>query len=424
MTQSTVAIIGTGAAGLACGHLLHKNYDLTVYEQADYLGGHANSITVEHNGETVRFDTAFVVFNDPAYPNFIRALDELKVPHMRAPMSFSFRIQPSGLEYMTRGLTYCFCDWENLRSLSFWKLLYEMGKFYRQAPAVLTDPKYRDYSIDAYVREHGYSEAFTHSFLIPLIAVTWSLPPEKMLEYPIFTLVEFLYNHGALRGFRTGQSWRTVTNGSRSYIEKLVVPFQDRIQLGCGATAVKRYKDYVEVTDTYGQKRKFTHVILTCHADQSLRLLADPTPAEQAILSKFKYNRTQVVAHYDPSVMPRKKRNWAAWNYFVEYDADNKPLFSFTYHMNRLQQVSKNNDYFVTIDGTERIDKSKIFREFTYEHPLFDLAAIKAQAELPRLNTDGQVYFCGSYCKYGFHEDAFRSGVEVCRRLTGQPIWE
>jgi len=424
MTKSSVAIIGTGPAGLACGHFLHHRFDVTVYEKNEYVGGHANSVTVEHNGETVRFDTAFVVFNNAAYPLFMRLLSELNVASMYCPMSFSFQIYPDGLQYMTRGLTYCFCDLENLLSWRFLRMLFEMVKFHRNAPEVLKDRKYRDYSIAAYVREKNYSEDFQHRFLIPLIAVTWSLPPEKMLDYPIVTLVEFLYHHGALQGPLGRKHWRTVVNGSRSYVDKITAPFNDRILTNRGVACVRRRNGAVEVSDSHGEIKTFDHVIFACHADQALALLADPTALERELLSKFKYHRSRVVVHTDASMMPAKRRHWAGWNYFVEYDRDHNPRSSTTYHMNTLQEVSPTADYFVTFGDIDRVDDKKILKELAYEHPIFDLLAINAQRELHKLNQNGLSYFCGSYFKYGFHEDAFRTGVEVCRALTGEPIWE
>lgn len=424
MTRPTVAIIGTGAAGLACGHFLHDRFDLTLYEKNDYVGGHANSVTVSYGGETVRFDTAFVVFNNAAYPLFMRLLEELKVPNRYCPMSFSFQIEPDGLQYMTHGLSYCFCDLKNLRSWRFLKMLFEMVKFHRQAREVLTEPQYRELSIAAYLSARGYSDDLLQRFLIPLIAVTWSLPPEEMLAYPVLTLVEFLDHHGALQGVMGRKHWRTVVNGSRSYVDRIAEPFRDRILMNRGVTRVRRGNGAVEVEDDRGERRRFDHLILACHADQALALLADPTPDERELLGRFRYHRSRVLVHTDTSLMPRNRRHWAGWNYHVEYDRDRRPRSSTTYHMNTLQKVSETTDYFVTFGDTSRVDTSKVLKALSYEHPIFDLAAIHAQAKLHTLHQNGRTFFCGSYFKFGFHEDAFRAGVEVCRALTGEPIWK
>ncbi|MGH8583947.1 MAG: NAD(P)/FAD-dependent oxidoreductase [Gammaproteobacteria bacterium] len=424
MIKPTVAIIGTGAAGLACGHFLHERFDVTMYEKNDYIGGHANSVTVSHGGETVRFDTAFVVFNNTAYPLFIRLLEELKVPNRYCPMSFSFQIEPDGLEYMTHGLTYCFCDLKNLRSWRFLKMLFEMVKFHRQAREVLTEPRYRELSIADYMKARGYSDDLLQRFLIPLIAVTWSLPPEEMLAYPVLTLVEFLDHHGALQGVTGRKHWRTVVNGSRSYVDRISEPFRDRILMNRGVTRVRRGSGAVEVADDRGERRGFDHVVLACHADQALAMLVDPTAQERELLSTFRYHKSRVLVHTDRSLMPRNRRHWAGWNYHVEYEHDRRPRSSTTYHMNTLQKVSETADYFVTFGDTSRVDPAKVLKELHYEHPVFDLGAIHAQAKLETLNQNGRTFFCGSYFKYGFHEDAFRAGLEVCRALTGEPIWK
>ncbi len=424
MKKPTVAVIGTGAAGLACGHFLHERFDLTLYEKNDRIGGHANSVTVSHAGETVRFDTAFVVFNSHAYPFFMRLLEELKVPHMYCPMSFSYQIEPDGLQYMTHGLTYCFCDLGNLRSWRFLKMLLEMIKFHRQAREVLTEPRYHQLSIAEYMKIRAYSDDLLHRFLIPLIAVTWSLPPEEMLAYPILTLVEFLDNHGALQGVMGRKHWRTVVDGSRSYVDRVSDPFRDRILLNRGVRSVRRETASIEVEDEGGERRQFDHVIFACHADQALVLLADPTPEERDLLGRFRYHGSRVLMHTDTTLMPRNRRHWAGWNYYVQYDHERLPRSSTTYHMNTLQKVSKSTDFFVTFGDTSRVDPTKVLKELAYEHPVFDLGAIHAQAKLHILNQNGRTFYCGSYFKYGFHEDAFRAGVEVCRALTGEPIWK
>jgi predicted NAD/FAD-binding protein len=246
-----------------------------------------------------------------------------------------------------------------------------------------------------------------------------------MLAYPIYTLIDFLAGHGALQGIAGGMHWRTVVNGSRSYVEKITALFPDRIFTNRGVNRVSRRNGQVQITDVHGRQENYDKVIFACHADQALAMLADPSELEQQLLSKFSYNPSRVVVHTDSSLMPRKKRHWAGWNYYVHYrDAqDLNPPSSFTYHMNTLQRVSKKNDYFVTIGDTSRVNEQAILREFLYQHPTFDVDAAQAQTELHLLNQNGHSYFCGSYFKFGFHEDAFRSGVEACRALAGPSIW-
>ena len=423
MTRPTLAIIGTGPAGLACGYFLHKQFAITLYEKNNYIGGHANTVEIQGDAETIKLDTAFVIFNDAAYPLFKRLLAELYVPSMTCPMSFGFQIKPAALEYTTRGLTYCFCEPRNLVNKRFVKMLVQIRRFRKEAIEVRKDDQYQNYSIADYVKERGYGDDFLHHFLVALVSVVWSLPPEKMLDYPIRALVDFLDNHGALQGVFGRKRWKTIVNGSRSYVDRLIAPFKDRILMECGVRKVSRKKKALEITDSQGRKQKFDHVIFACHADQALQILHEPTPLERQLLSKFKYHPARVIVHTDPVVMPKNRTRWAGWNYLIDYDEDKNLNSSFTYYMNRLQKVSKRRHYFVTINDPGRVNKEKILKALEYEHPIFDVEAIKAQDKLHRLNQNGRTYFCGSYFKYGFHEDAFRSGLEVCRNLTGRKVW-
>lgn len=424
MNQQSIAIIGSGAAGMACGHFLHSRYDLSFYEQNDYVGGHANTAVIQNDQETVYSDTAFVIFNDENYPLFNRLLQELSVPSIQCPMDFSIHVAPSGWTYNTRGLSYVPTNLKHLFDAKFRGLLKETGRFYRQASEILNEPRYHDYSIADYVREKGYSDTFLDNYLIPILAVVWSIPPHKMLEYPALTMIEFLKNHGAFQGILGAKRWRTVMRGSGSYRDKIIQPFKDRIRLQCAAVRVIRTSSGVEIQDSQGQTQNFDKVIFACHADQALRCLGEPSSSEIEILGAFQYTQSKVLLHNDASIMPRNKWNWAGWNYYVDYAEDGELRSSFSYYMNRLQKVSKQENYFVTVNPWGRIDERKILREYDYEHPLFDLAAIKAQTRLSELNQNGVIYFCGSYFGHGFHEDAFRSGIEVCRLVTGEPIWE
>lgn len=424
MSQESIAIIGTGAAGMACGYFLHKKYDLTLYEQNNYIGGHANTAIVEHNGETVHTDTAFVIFSVENYPLFNRLLDELNVPSIKCPMDFSLNVRPTGWQYNTRGLSYVPTNLKNLIDPNFRSMLKETGRFYKQAIEIIDSPKYHNHSIADYVKEKGYSDTFLDNYLIPILSVVWSIPPDNMLDYPALTMIEFLKHHGAFQGLFGRKRWRTVAKGSGTYRDRLVEPFKQSIRTECTVKKVVRKHGKVQITDNQDQTSTYDKVIFACHADQALRILADPSPIERDVLAAFKYTASTVVLHTDSSIMPQKQSLWAGWNYFVDYDKSGSLKSSFSYYMNKLQKVSKQQAYFVTVNPWGRIDENKILRQYEYEHPLFDLAAINAQKSIPKLNENGISFFCGSYTRYGFHEDAIRSGIEVCRNITGEPIWE
>ncbi len=424
MSQESIAIIGTGAAGMACGYFLHKKYDLTLYEQNNYVGGHANTAILEHEGETVHTDTAFVIFSVENYPLFNRLLDELKVPSIKCPMDFSLNVRPTDWQYNTRGLSYIPTNLKNLVDPNFRSLLRETGRFYKQAIEIIDSPKYHNHSIADYVKEKGYSDTFLDNYLIPILSVVWSIPPNNMLDYPALTMIEFLKHHGAFQGLFGRKRWRTVAKGSGTYRDKIIEPFKQRILTECAVKKVTRKHGKVQITDNHGQTSTYDKVIFACHADQALRILDDPCTMEREVLGAFEYTASTVLLHTDSSIMPQKRNLWAGWNYFVDYDNNGNLKSSFSYYMNKLQKVSKKQDYFVTVNPWGRINESNVLHQYEYEHPLFDLAAINAQKSIPKLNENGVSFFCGSYTRYGFHEDAIRSGIEICRNITGEPIWE
>lgn len=411
-----IAIIGTGVAGMGCGHFLYKKYDLTFFEQNDYVGGHTNTITIDEEGTPVYVDTGFMVFNFQTYPHLCKLFDEIKAPIKKTDMSFSVQHVPTGLEYCGSGLSGLFAQRRNIFSPSYIRMLMQVSRFNAESVKILDDPKYAGYSIGQYIKEHGYGEDMLWKYLVPMSSAVWSTPMEQMLDFPAVTLVRFFKNHGFL-GLNTQHQWYTLQNGSQAYRELLIKPFKNKIFVNLGAKKVTRKNGKVQVHLADGEVQEFDKVIFACHADQALRLLEEPTYQETRLLSPFKYQYNKATVHTDESVMPKTKKTWSSWNYRIE--ARNGQLVPTTiYWMNSLQQVSEKKNYFVSINALPgSIDEKKIIKEIDYEHPLFDVAAIQAQKELPQLNDKGPVYFCGSYFKYGFHEDAYASAVDLCLKL-------
>jgi predicted NAD/FAD-binding protein len=423
--MTTLAIIGTGVAGLGCAHFLHSRYDVTLFEQNDYPGGHTNTIVVNEQGRQVPIDTGFMVYNEVTYPNLTRLFRELEVETKPTTMSFSVSHQPSGIEYNGAGMNRLFGQRRNLVSPRFWRLLLQMGRFNSEAIQALKDSTYETYTVGRYVEERGYGEDFLNLFLVPMSSAVWSTPPDRMLEFPAYTLLRFFHNHGFL-GLHTHHPWRTLVGGARSYVARMSAPWKDRIRLNSKVSGVSRGKDGVRVVTTDGTVTRFDKVIMASHADETLRLLADPTPAEQTLLKEFQYQRNTATLHTDPSFMPRTRACWASWNYRIDRQPDGMTMPSTHYWMNSLQGVSQRQCYFVSLNTDHRIPEQSILRKIEYHHPLFSLGAIAAQRELPALNRiarDQSTYFCGSYFKYGFHEDAFTSALECARVVTGEPIW-
>ena len=411
-----LAIIGTGIAGMGCAHLLHNSYELSIFEQDNYIGGHTNTITVDEDGSPVYIDTGFMVFNFQTYPNLCRLFEEIKAPIKKTEMSFSVQHVPTGLEYCGSGLNGLFAQRKNIVNIRYIKMLMQITRFNAESVKVLDDPKFENHSLQQYITEMGYDEDMLWKYLIPMSSAVWSTPMEEMLDFPIVTLVRFFKNHGFL-GLNTQHQWYTLQDGSQAYRKLLIEPFKDRIQTGNGAVKVKRENGKAFVTTADGSTQQFDKVIFACHADQALRLLEGPTADEQRLLSPFRYQKNIATLHTDESTMPKTKRTWSSWNYRIE-NRNGTLMPTTIYWMNRLQGVSKKKNYFVSINAIPgTVDEKKTIKVIDYEHPLFDVPAMQAQKELHVLNEKGPLYYCGSYFKYGFHEDAYASAVELCKNL-------
>ena len=421
-----IAIIGTGIAGLGCAHFLQRRFDLTLFEQNDYAGGHTNTVTVREESQEVPIDTGFMVFNHVTYPLLTRLFQELGVATKRTDMSFSITHEPARVQYNGHSLNTIFGDRANVFRPRFWRFILQIDRFNKETVSALEDSRFASMSLQEYVRVRGYGEDFLNWYVVPMGGAVWSTPPDKMLQFPAMTLLRFWYNHGFL-GMKTRHPWWTVVNGAKSYVTKLTQPFRDRIRLNCPVAKVERLPGGgVRVTPKQGEAEVFEKVILAAHADQTLTMLADPTDLERRLLSCFRYQTNSAILHTDNRFMPWNRRCWASWNYRVRATLDGQPRSNTHYWMNKLQGVSERVNYFVSIDAEDEVPAEKILKRLVYEHPLFDVPAIAAQEELPKLNAlarEQSTYFCGSYFRYGFHEDAFGSAVALCRELLGEEPW-
>jgi predicted NAD/FAD-binding protein len=294
-------------------------------------------------------------------------------------------------------------------------MLQQIGRFNTESIKILDDPAYSNHALGQYIKEKGFGEDMLWRYLVPMSAAVWSTPLEKMLDFPAQTLIRFFYNHGFL-GLNTQHQWYTVTGGSKTYRDIIMAPFKDKLKLNDPVMKVTRRENKVLVKTKSGVEAEFDKVIIAAHGNETLAMLGDPTTDEQRLLSKFHYQKNHTVLHTDSSVMPKNKRVWSSWNYRVE-EKQGKTCASTIYWMNSLQNVSKRKDYFVSLNDPNNIDESKILKVIEYEHPLFDVDAVKSQGELQMLNEKGPVHYCGSYFRYGFHEDALKSAVELCEKL-------
>jgi uncharacterized protein len=423
--MKTLAIIGTGIAGLGCAYFLQRRFDITVFERNDYAGGHTNTVVVEEDGRAVPIDTGFMVFNRVTYPNLTRLLAELGVETKPTRMSFSVQHVPSGLEYNGGSLDLLFVQRWNLFNPRHWRMLGQINRFNQEAEAALEDPRFAALSLGEYVAARGYGEAMLNLYLLPMAGAVWSTPPDKMREFPAATLLRFWHNHGLL-GLDSQHPWYTVAGGAKCYVEKMTAAFRERVQLRKMAVQVRRENGGARVISANGEAQWFDKVILACHADQALGLIQQPTEQETRLLRVFEYQPNTATLHTDESFMPRIPRGWASWNYRLEADDRGQLRPTVHYWMNSLQGVSREVNYFVSLNCHEQVAPEKVLRRIEYEHPVFNRAAIDAQRELPGLNRlapDQAIYYAGAWFKYGFHEDGLTSALECARAITDEPLW-
>ncbi len=421
--KPTIAIVGLGISGLGCAHFLKNDAELTLYEANDYIGGHTNTVTVKEGNRDIPIDTGFMVYNEDTYPHLTRLFAALKVETKKTDMSFSVNHLPDGLEFNGGKMNQIFGQRKNIFNLKFWKMLFQIKSFNTDALEDIENEKLHHMTLREYVVHRDYGENFLRWYLVPMASAVWSSPPEKIEQFPAITLMRFWKNHGFL-AVKERKQWRTVCGGSKSYVEKLIQPFHDKIQVNNPVTSIRRTAEGVEVSSQNGVQT-FDQVILATHADDSLKLTADPTLSESKILSAFQYQPNTAVMHTDASVMPKNKPCWASWNYEIG-DTDEGLRSSTHYWMNSLQGVSENEQYFVTINPQKQ--PKNILRTIEYRHPLFDLAAITAQKEIPRLHEEGlsetNTFFCGAWQRYGFHEDGLLSAVTLCETILGRSVWK
>lgn len=390
-----IAIVGSGISGLGAAYLLAPRHDVRVFERDGRAGGHAN--TVVRDG--LALDTGFLVHNERNYPLLTRLFGELGIGTHESEMSFSVSCGGCGLEYSGRRP---FAQPANAARPAFLSLLREIGRWLRTA-----HPADESQSLAEYLDAHGYSQRFRRHFLVPLTSALWSTAPGRALEFPAAYAIRFFANHGML-GFGRFR-WRTVTGGSGRYVETIASRLGDRLELGRGVRSIRRTADSVELRVGDGIER-FDHVVVATHADQALALLEDPTPDERRVLGAFGYTTNDAVLHTDARLLPRTRRARASWNYRL--GDDNRPTI--TYHLNRLQALETERDYCVTLNGD--VGEEHVLDRFTYEHPLYTVASLRAQAELPRL-AGGRTHYAGAYFGNGFHEDGLASGVGTARAL-------
>lgn len=418
-----IAIIGAGISGLGAAYLLGKHHRITLYEASAYLGGHSRTVEVAMPEGNIPVDTGFIVFNHHNYPHLTGLFDYLSVPTAKSNMSFGVSIENGWLEYGTLRLAYLFAQKRNLTRPAFWRMLADILRFNRQARAFVE--AHPTATIGECLKSLGLGDYFQRYYLLAMSAAIWSTSFTRILDFPAKTLVRFFENHGLLTT-RDQPQWHTVQGGSREYDARMAQAITGEVLTNRAVVRVVRKttgssESGVAITDSAGDTRDFDAVIFACHSDQALAMIDTPSDAERAILGAIGYQANEVVLHSDSAFMPRRRAAWASWVYLSDTRHDAQTTLNMTYWMNNLQPLATTTPMLVTLNPSRA--PKPLHNRHTFHHPLFDTAAIAAQARLADIQGVDRFWFCGAWCGYGFHEDGLKSAVAVAERFGIQPPW-
>ncbi len=409
-----IAVVGSGISGLSAAWLLSRAHEVTLFESEDRPGGHSHTVEAP-NGLPV--DMGFIVYNTPSYLNLVALFDHLKVPTKTSNMGFAVSLDGGRVEYGGDNLGTLFSQWSNLVRPRFWSMLRDLTRFYREAPAEVAALDDDSLTLGAYLDTRNYGQAFQNDHLIPQAAAIWSASPREIRAYPAAAFIRFYENHGLLK--ITGRpEWRTVDGGSRAYVQRLLADFSGTIALGTPVTRVEA-TPRGPVVHAGGSTQDFDAVVMATHADQGLAMLGAPTTRQNAVLGDFGYTRNETILHSDLSLMPKRRRVWAAWNYLARAGAQGDTALCVTYWMNRLQDIPGDRPLFVTLNPITPPRPDTVIRREVFHHPRFNAAALRAQKALWSIQGDGGIWWCGAYFGSGFHEDGLQSGLAVAEAIGG-----
>ena len=409
-----IAVVGAGISGLVTAYLLDReHHEVTVFEAGRRPGGHTNTIRVNTEYETHHVDTGFIVFNDRNYPNFERLLARLGVESQPSQMSFGVSDATGEFEYSSVSANGLYATRRHLVSPSFHHMLVEVRRFQREARALLMGDD-SDPSLGEWLEQLRFSRLFIDRLVVPQASAVWSADPRQMWTFPARFLLSFFDNHGVLH-LRDRPKWRTVKGGSHTYVDALTASFAHRIRSGTPVTAIERHDGHVTITPRAGEPEEFDHVILAVHSDQALRMLADASDREHEILASIPYQPNEAVLHTDRRMLPRRRRAWASWNYHLGGERTGRTRV--TYHMNRLQSLSADREFCVTLNRSEAIDPDTVIKTIEYSHPVYTARGALAQKRHAEISGTARTHYCGAYWGFGFHEDGVVSALRVCERL-------
>ncbi|MDO9440933.1 MAG: FAD-dependent oxidoreductase [Beijerinckiaceae bacterium] len=422
-----IAIVGTGIAGHGAALAISQasgHHEIVVYERDARAGGHSATVDVDYDGVKIPVDTGFIVYNEKNYPNLTAMFAYLGVATQASDMSFSVSADRGRFEWCGRDgagvIGGLFAQKSNLLSVPFLRMLLEIRRFQERALSDSRNGTVGEGSLGDYLARNGFSDRLRDDYLVPMGAAIWSTSPRKMLEFPATSFIDFFDNHCLLQWDRP--QWRTVTGGSRSYVEKLGSLLGASLRIGVGVRSIVRDADGVDVHDDRGGCERFDHVVLAAHAPESLALLSDASVGERNILSACGYSANDVWLHRDVSLMPKRRAAWASWNFLREgHDGDRRVAVS--YWMNRLQSIDESKPLFVTLNPPFEPRPELTFGRFSYDHPQFDGPALAARQRLDEIQGVRRTWFCGAWTRHGFHEDGLASGLRVAARLGCAAPW-
>lgn len=421
--RERIAVVGSGIAGLACAHVLGPHHDVVLFEAAPRLGGHSNTVDVDDPAAgRIAVDTGFIVHNDRNYPNLVRLFEELGIATVDTEMSFAVTDRDpasptNGFTYRATSPNTIFADRRNLVRPAMWRMVRDITRFYRDANAFLASPD-DALTFAEFLAQAGYGRELVDLHLIPMGAAVWSADPATFAEFPARSLLTFLSNHGLL-GVRDRPQWRTIPGGSRRYVQAIADRFAGEIRLSTPVVRVQRAtapdgRRVVALVTGHGRE-EFDRVVLAVHSDQALQMLADPSPAERAVLAAVRYQPNRATLHTDTTLLSPERRAWAAWNYDCRPGRTGHATV--TYDMTTLQHLPGSERYLVSLNSDEHIDPTRVIRRIDYAHPCFDTAAVGAQQRFDEIDGVDAIHYCGAWWGHGFHEDGMRSGLRVCERI-------
>ena len=404
-----LAVIGSGISGLSAAYHFSKNHKVDLFEQDDHFGGHSLTYDIKEEDKVVPVDLGFIVFNEQTYPNLISFFRELDVPFEKSNMSFSVSVKDSNVEYGGSGLNAIFANKKNLLNLKFLKMINEIISFYKKAPSLLNHNLNED-TLGNYLEKSKLSKYFIEYHIIPMVAAIWSMPFKKAKDMPLKLFLNFFINHGLFK-LKNRPQWYTVTNRSRAYVNKVLKKISGEVFKNYKVSKILRSENNVRIS-IGNEYLDYDHVILASHADQSLKILEEPTSEEDKILKRFSYVSNKAYLHIDENLMPLRKSAWSSWNSITK---DNRTCI--TYWLNKLQNLKTSKNYFLTLNPVEQINNNKILKKIDFTHPYFNKENVKLQKDLHKLQGKKRTWFCGSYFGYGFHEDGLKSSIELFRKF-------